>query len=78
MKKLSHRDLTSWLLSIGMLAQYSSADGKLSKLPTETGNGIGITTETRVGKNGEYIVTVYNREAQALIVDTIAAVIDMK
>lgn len=78
MKKLSHRDLTNWLLSIGMLAQCNTANGKTSKLPTETGNSIGITTETRVGKNGEYVVTVYNREAQAFIVDNIEAVIDMK
>lgn len=78
MKKLSHKDLTNWLLSVGMLAQCSKANGKTSKLPTENGNDIGITTQTRVGQNGEYVITVYNREAQAFIVDNIDAVIDMK
>lgn len=78
MKKLSHKDLSNWLLSIGMLAQCGTADGKTTKLPTEMGNSIGITTQTRVGQNGEYIVTVYNREAQSFIVDNIDAVIEMK
>jgi hypothetical protein len=78
MKKLSHKDLTNWLLSIGMLAQHSTANGKASKLPTQMGNDIGITTQTRIGHSGEYVVTVYSREAQAFIVDNIDAVIDMK
>ena len=40
MRKISHRDLTNWLLSIGMLFEHSSLDGKTSKRPTEQGSNI--------------------------------------
>ena len=78
MRKISHRDLTNWLLSIGMLFEHSSFDGKTSKRPTEQGSNIGISTEVRTGQRGEYTVVVYNKEAQAFIVDNLEAIIALK
>ena len=78
MKKISHRDLTNWLLSIGMLFEHSSFDGKISKRPTEQGSNIGISTEVRTGQRGEYTVVVYNKEAQTFIVDNLEAIIALK
>lgn len=78
MRKISHRDLTNWLLAIGMLFEHSAFDGKTSKRPTEQGSNIGISTEVRTGQRGEYTVTVYNKEAQSFIVDNIEAVITLK
>ena len=54
------------------------SDGKTSKLPTEQGSNIGISTEVRTGQRGEYTVVVYNKEAQAFIVDNLEAIIALK
>ena len=78
MRKISHRDLTNWLLSIGMLFEHSSLDGKTSKRPTEQGSNIGISTEVRTGQIGEYTVVVYNKEAQTFIVDNLEAIFALK
>ena len=78
MRKISHRDLTNWLLSIDMLFEYSTFDGKTYKRPTEQGSGIGISTEVRTGHRGEYTVTVYNREAQTFIIDNLDAIVALK
>lgn len=78
MRKITHRDLTNWLLSINMLFEHSVSDGKTTKRPTEQGSSIGISTEVRTGQRGEYTVTVYNKEAQAFIVDNLEAVVALK
>lgn len=78
MRKISHRDLSSWLVSIGMLCEQTTYEGKTTKRPTEQGNNIGISTEPRTGQRGEYTVTVYNKEAQVFIVDNLEAIIALK
>jgi len=78
MRKISHRDLTNWLLSINMLFEHSAYDGKTTKRPTEQGSSIGISTEVRTGQRGEYVVVVYNKEAQSFIVDNLEAIITLK
>lgn len=78
MKKISHRDLTKWLISLGMLKEVARSDGKNTKLPTEQGVAMGISTEQRTGQSGTYTVTLYNKEAQAFVVDNLEAVVEMK
>lgn len=78
MRKISHRDLTNWLLAIGMLCEQSTYDGKTTKRPTEQGENIGIATEIRTGQRGKYTVVVYNKEAQTFIVDNLEAVVALK
>ena len=78
MKKISHRDLTKWLISIGMLKEVARSDGKAMKQPTEQGESMGISTEQRTGQSGTYTVTLYNKEAQAFIIDNLEAVVAMK
>ena len=78
MKKISHRDLTKWLISLGMLKEVARSDGKNTKLPTEQGVAMGISTEQRTGQSGTYTVTLYNKEAQAFVVDNLEAVVAMK
>lgn len=75
MKQLSYKQLTSWLLSINALTEQPTANGKYQKRPTETGEQLGISLETRNGMNGEYQVVVYNKEAQTFILDNIDAII---
>lgn len=78
MKQLSYKQLTGWLLSINALAEQPTVNGKSQKRPTETGRQLGITLETRNGMNGEYQVVVYNKEAQAFILDNIDAIISLE
>ncbi len=78
MKQLSYKQLTSWLLSINALTEQPTANGKYQKRPTETGKQLGVSLETRNGMNGEYQVVVYNKEAQAFILDNIDAIISLE
>ncbi len=74
MKKITHRNLTAWLINIGMLKEEIDFDGKTVKRPTDSGNEMGIFLDTRMGRNGEYNVTVYNLNAQAFIVDNMESI----
>jgi len=76
MKKLTHRNISDWLVSIGMLQAEVTSDGRNTKRPTSDGREIGITTEDRVGQNGVYTVVLYNREAQQFIIDNFDGVLD--
>ena len=75
MKQLSYKQLTTWLISINALFEQSTLNGKTQKRPTENGRQLGISLDTRNGMNGEYQVVVYNKEAQAFILDNIDAII---
>ena len=73
--KLKHTDITSWLIEINALEVCSTVDGKTVKKPTEQGKALGISTEKRIGRNGEYTVVLYNQEAQQFILDNMDTVI---
>ena len=74
MEKVSYRQINQWLLNIGMLYLHDFGGKKPVKRPTEEGNQIGITVETRMGRYGEYQVVLYNEDAQRFIIDNIEAV----
>lgn len=78
MGKVSHRDLSKWLISVGVLNEIIKPDGKTAKQPTEQGERMGVFTEKRVGQSGEYTVILYNKEAQQFIIDNLEGVIEMK
>ncbi len=75
MEKMCYRHITSWLLDVGLLNQIESADGKKKKLPTQEGNIVGIYSETRKGRAGDYDVILYSKEAQQFIIDNIEAIV---
>ena len=75
MEKVSYRQINQWLLNIGMLYLHDFGGQKPVKRPTEEGNQIGITVETRIGRYGEYQVVLYNEEAQRFILDNLEAVV---
>ena len=74
-KHLSYRKITGWLLSINALVEQPTLNGRTYKCPTESGEQLGISIETRNGINGEYHVVLYNKSAQAFILDNIGAII---
>ena len=61
-----------------MLKEVARSDGKAMKQPTEQGESMGISTEQRTGQSGTYTVTLYNKEAQAFVVDNLEAVVEIK
>ena len=75
MEKVSYRQINQWLLNIGMLYLQDFGGKKPVKRPTEEGNQIGITVETRMGRYGEYLVVLYNEDAQKFILDNLEAVV---
>ena len=71
-KLFSYRWPTEWLIEAGFLT-FDTVTEK--KVPTVAGNQIGIFQETRVGKNGPYLVTLYKLEAQRFILDNMEAIL---
>ena len=69
MKRLSHRSITTFLEREGYLFQYSDAEGKMKRAPTDRGKELGISTEERYSLRGNYQVVLYNRNAQQFILD---------
>lgn len=70
MSNLSYKDITAWLIEIGLLYEKANpVNGKMTKLPTQQGCEIGISTEVREGRYGNYTVVLYDRSAQEFILD---------
>ena len=75
--KLKYSSITSYLVKCGYLVEREFAEGKKTKVPTERGKAIGITREERQGLNGSYHITLYDAEAQRLILDNMNDIIAM-
>ena len=75
MVKVSYRQINQWLVNIGMLYSQDLGGKRPVRRPTEEGNKMGITVETRMGRYGEYQAVLYNEEAQHFIVDNLEAVL---
>lgn len=74
-QKLKTTSITKFLLDSGLLREEEFNDGAKSKRPTEFGRSLGISTEQRTGRSGEYTAVVYDRQAQQFILDNLDAVI---
>ena len=76
MRKLSYRQITGWLLNIGMLEYKDIGNGKMKRQPTQQGEEIGIVLEFwEKGQGRKYPVIMYSEAAQRFILDNIDAVI---
>ena len=78
MPRITHRDISNWLIHIGALCEQKEQNGKNSKRPTQRGYSVGITTENRTSSRGDYVLTVYNRLAQEFIIKNFTAVMELK
>lgn len=74
MQKITHRHITQWLLNVGILCMQDDRNGKQTRRPTEAGLQLGLSVEIRQGRDGEYAVVLYNREAQQFILDHLDAI----
>ena len=75
MKKLAATAVTDWLMSRGMMAKQTDANGRAQRLPTEHGRSLGISTRTRQNRDGEYQAVYYDRNAQRFLLDNLDAII---
>lgn len=78
MKKLTTTVITGWLLDKGFLELREYPDGKKTRQPTKQGEYIGLSTELRDGKYGEYRVVLYNEDAQRFVIDNLDAMLSYK
>lgn len=68
MKKLKATQITAWLKNQGYLEEIETKGGSICKSATKHGENIGITPIKKVNSRGdEYIVNVYDRNAQEFI-----------
>ena len=69
MKKLTTTMITDWLLEKGFLITVEQENGRKNRVPTQLGNKIGLSSETRQGQYGEYKAVFYNEDAQRFVMD---------
>jgi len=74
MQKLKVTALTTWLVNNGFLCEEIVNDKKRKK-PTEEGEMIGITSEFREGRHGNYLAILYNDSAQRHLVSNLDQII---
>ena len=69
-KKLNYKVISQWLKANNFLQEkYDKELNKTVTIPTEKGIQLGIRAEKRSSSNGvEYMLIVYNRQAQEYIV----------
>lgn len=73
-KKISYRQITDWLVEVGMLKVVENTAGSQRRRPTYSGETLGISVDNRVGQYGPYQVVLYSEEAQRFIVDNVDAI----
>lgn len=75
-KKLSTTVITNWLLEKGFLERQTGPNGKSSRIPTQNGVMIGLSTQSRQGQYGEYQAVFYNAAAQQFVIDNLMAMLE--
>ena len=76
-KKLGYTVIMKWLKYHGFLKEeYNEKRGKTIKVPTEKGRRLGIRTEEKMSSAGnEYLVVLYNRNAQEYLIQNMEAIL---
>lgn len=78
MKSFSVPKLNQWLIQKGLLYETTDTYGKSRKLPTEQGKNMGISAETKIGREGEYIAILFDNKAQRFIIANIYEILNAK
>ena len=77
MKSFSVPKLNQWLMQKGFLYEITDPQGKPRKIPTEQGRAMGISAETKMGRDGEYIAVLFDTKAQRFIVNNIYEILNV-
>ena len=75
MKKLSTTIITDWLVEKGFLEKQTDTEGKSMRVPTRNGLMIGLSTQTRQGKYGDYQAVFYSADAQRFVLDNLPSIL---
>lgn len=78
MKKLSAGKVTEWLTAKGFMVKETGPDGKSHRIPTEMGRSLGLSTQLRQSRDGEYLAVYYSPEAQRFLLDNLGAIMQEK
>lgn len=70
-KPLSISTVTNWLVRSGYIDEVSNGDGRKTRIPSDLGKSIGLSSELRSGPNGEYISVTYDANAQRFILENL-------
>ena len=76
MKKPSTTVITNWLLEKGFLEKQVGEDGKFRRIPTRNGLMIGLSTQVRQGRYGDYQAVFYNSAAQQFVLDNLISMLE--
>ena len=75
MKKPSAIKVNNWLEQQGFLAKESTPDGKSRRIPTASGRSLGMTTQLRQSRDGEYLAIYYDSNAQRFLLDNLYTIL---
>lgn len=71
MKKPSAVKINNWLEQQGLLVKEPTPDGKSRRVPTAAGRNLGMTTQLRQSRDGEYLAIYYDSNAQRYLLDNL-------
>jgi hypothetical protein len=71
MKKPSAVKINNWLEQQGLLVKEPTPDGKSRRIPTAAGRNLGMTTQLRQSRDGEYLAIYYDANAQRYLLDNL-------
>lgn len=75
MVKLRGTNIANWLVSMGILREIQDK-GKNKKIPTKTGEDMGLSLEQRIGYTGEYYIVQYPIQMQEFIIDNFDSLLE--
>lgn len=75
MKKLNPAKITNWLVAKGFLSTEPTPDGKSRRIPTAAGRNLGMITQVRQSRDGEYLAVYYDANAQRFLLDNLYAIL---
>lgn len=74
MKKPSAVKINNWLEQRGLLVKEPTPDGKNRRVPTAAGRDLGMTTQLRQSRDGEYLAIFYDSNAQRFLLDNLLTI----
>jgi len=75
MKKPSAVKITNWLEQQGFLVKEPTSDGKNRRVPTAAGRSLGMSTQLRQSRDGEYLAIYYDSNAQRFLLDNLYTIL---
>ena len=71
MKKPNAVKINNWLEQQGLLVKEPMPDGKSRRIPTTAGRNLGMTTQLRQSRDGDYLAIYYDTNAQRFLLDNL-------